>query len=104
MSDTTIDFTANVDDTTVCYADLIAIGTAVLNSVTASQMLRHTSPSGLVEYVTPEDDLGALVLLDLLRWVRPAGDAIAEARLVRFVETTGWADAQRRGASEGVSA
>jgi len=90
MSDAMIDLAETVDGTTVTNADLILIGTYVLNLACAAKLLRHTSPAGSVDYTDPGSGTAQLVT-DFVRWCRLGVDsAEARDRVLGYMERSGW--------------
>lgn len=85
----TIDVTDRVGETDVTYGDLVMIGSYVLNSVNAAEMMRHASPAGLLEYAEP-DTVWAQMVQDFIAWTSRGDGDPARDRLLRYVHVTGW--------------
>lgn len=81
-------------------ADLMLIGAAVLNSVTATLRLGHSTPGMTLDYMTwvdaleGSDSAAPAIVRDFVTWTsgRNHLNPGAKDRLERFVTESGWSD------------
>lgn len=93
MSDTTIDLVDNIPGANITYAEVLEIGTALLNWTASVGRLGHASPGSTLDYTRVLDSIPALIVRDFVAWTSGRTHLVPgdpAERLNQLLAAAGW--------------